>query len=71
MDNQNTPQYLENIKVQVLENLRNLPHAPGVQIRNVPGKSIGRAIGVTRFGNEDEPETDADKRLSGESCLAG
>lgn len=31
MANQNTPEYLEKIKTRLFENLRMLPHAPGVQ----------------------------------------
>lgn len=32
MSNQNTPEYLEKIKNRLFENLRMLPHAPGVQV---------------------------------------
>lgn len=31
MANQNTPEYLDKIKTRLFENLRMLPHAPGVQ----------------------------------------
>ena len=31
MTNQNTPEYLDKIKTRLFENLRMLPHAPGVQ----------------------------------------
>ena len=33
MANQNTPEYLDKIKTRLFENLRMLPHAPGVQVR--------------------------------------
>ncbi len=33
MANQNTPEYLDKIKTRLFENLRMLPHAPGVQIQ--------------------------------------
>lgn len=33
MSNQNTPEYLEKIKNRLFENLRMLPHAPGVQVK--------------------------------------
>lgn len=32
MSNQNTQEYLEKIKNRLFENLRMLPHAPGVQV---------------------------------------
>ncbi|PSN31104.1 Histone deacetylase Rpd3 [Blattella germanica] len=34
MANQNTPEYLEKIKTRLFENLRMLPHAPGVQVQD-------------------------------------
>jgi histone deacetylase 1/2 len=36
MANQNTPEYLEQIKTKLFENLRMIPHAPGVQSRPIP-----------------------------------
>ncbi len=33
MANQNTPEYLDKIKARLFENLRMLPHAPGVQMQ--------------------------------------
>lgn len=33
MTNQNTPDYLDKIKTRLFENLRMLPHAPGVQMQ--------------------------------------
>ncbi len=33
MTNQNTPEYMEKIKQRLFENLRMLPHAPGVQMQ--------------------------------------
>ena len=32
MANQNTPEYMDKIKVRLFENMRMLPHAPGVQM---------------------------------------
>ena len=32
MANQNTPEYLDKIKARLFENMRMLPHAPGVQM---------------------------------------
>ncbi|KAJ3360477.1 histone deacetylase [Allomyces javanicus] len=36
MDNFNTPQYLNNVKARIYENLRHLQHAPSVQMQPVP-----------------------------------
>lgn len=36
MENLNSKTYLSTIKIQVFENLRNLQHAPGVQMQEVP-----------------------------------
>ena len=33
MANQNTPEYMDKIKTRLFENLRMLPHAPGVQMQ--------------------------------------
>ena len=33
MGNQNTTEYLDKIKTRLFENLRMLPHAPGVQMQ--------------------------------------
>lgn len=35
MANQNTPEYLDKIKTRLFENLRMLPHAPGVQMQGL------------------------------------
>ena len=37
MANQNTPEYLEKVKTRLFENLRMLPHAPGVQMQGTNG----------------------------------
>ena len=41
MANQNTPEYLDKIKARLFENMRMLPHAPGVQMTGT----------YTRFGH--------------------
>merc|ERR1712168_1709191 len=40
MANQNTGEYLDKIKTRLFENLRMLPHAPGVQMANIPEDAI-------------------------------
>lgn len=57
MTNQNTNEYLEKIKQRLFENLRMLPHAPGVQMQAIPEDAIPEESG-------DEDEEDPDKRIS-------
>jgi len=57
MANQNTPEYMEKIKTRLFENLRMLPHAPGVQMQAVPEDAINE-------DSEDEDKEDPDKRVS-------
>ena len=40
MDNMNTREYLEKCKMQLLENLRHVAGAPGVQMQGTPFDSI-------------------------------
>uniref|UniRef100_A0A8C9U8B2 Histone deacetylase 1 n=1 Tax=Scleropages formosus TaxID=113540 RepID=A0A8C9U8B2_SCLFO len=57
MTNQNTNDYLEKIKQRLFENLRMLPHAPGVQMQAIPEDAVQEDSG-------DEEEEDPDKRIS-------
>uniref|UniRef100_A0A3B3SL15 Histone deacetylase 1 n=1 Tax=Paramormyrops kingsleyae TaxID=1676925 RepID=A0A3B3SL15_9TELE len=57
MTNQNTNDYLEKIKQRLFENLRMLPHAPGVQAQAIPEDTVQEDSG-------DEDEDDPDKRIS-------
>uniref|UniRef100_A0A3P9LA67 Histone deacetylase n=1 Tax=Oryzias latipes TaxID=8090 RepID=A0A3P9LA67_ORYLA len=57
MTNQNTNDYLEKIKQRLFENLRMLPHAPGVQMQPIPEDAVQEDSG-------DEDEEDPNKRIS-------
>jgi len=57
MANQNTPDYLEKIRTRLFENLRMLPHAPGVQQQPIPEDAIDN-------DSEDEDKQDPDERVS-------
>lgn len=57
MTNQNTNEYLEKIKQRLFENLRMLPHAPGVQMQAIPEDAPHPDSG-------DEDEEDPEKRVS-------
>ncbi|KAI5449191.1 histone deacetylase (class I) Clr6 [Naganishia albida] len=56
MDDYNSKEYLNGIKARIIDNLRSMPFAPGVQMQQVPGMSLGKAIGVhttTAAASED------------------
>lgn len=53
IDDQNSRDYVEKLKIKVMENLRCLNAAPSVQMQEVP---------PTYFGSDDEDERDADAR---------
>jgi len=54
MANQNNTEYLDKIKTKLLENLRMLPHAPGVQMQPIPDDAIKNMDEV----NEDTENPD-------------
>ena len=57
MSNQNTQEYMDKIKTRLFENLRMLPHAPGVQMANIPEDGVKMDDGAA------VDEADPDKRL--------
>lgn len=66
MTNHSTNEYLEKIKKWLFENLRMLPHAPGVQMQAIPEDAIPEESG-------DDDEEDPDKRISicsSDKCIA-
>lgn len=58
MANQNTNDYLEKIKQRLFENLRMLPHAPGVQMHPIPDDAP--VLGESDIDEDVEP----DRRIS-------
>jgi len=52
MENANSPEYLEKIKNQLIENLRRTAHVPSVQMQDVPRHSLGA------MSDEDDAELD-------------
>lgn len=58
---------------RIIDNLRNLPFAPGVQMQHVPSISVGKAIGVrtttTAAGNEDV-DFELDAKIRGRPIVA-
>jgi histone deacetylase 1/2 len=62
MANTNSSEYLDKIKVRLFENLRLIPHAPGVQMQPIPDDAINEPE-----DNEDEDDgakKDSDERIS-------
>merc|ERR1712150_276579 len=62
MANQNTPEYMDKIKTRLFENLRMLPHAPGVQMANIPDDGIP-GVPLPKDESEVLDEANPDKRL--------
>merc|ERR1711994_901493 len=58
MANQNTPEYMDKIKTRLFENLRMLPHAPGVQMANIPEDGV-----PLKEESEAVDEANPDKRI--------
>merc|ERR1712180_475479 len=54
MANQNTPEYLDKIKTRLFENLRMLPHAPGVQTIAIPDDAVADESDDEEKANPDE-----------------
>ncbi|UXI17074.1 transmembrane protein 234 [Sarcoptes scabiei] len=60
MTNANSPEYLEKIRTRLFENLRMLPHAPGVQAQNIPED----AIDVDMEEDEEKDKQNPEERIS-------
>jgi histone deacetylase 1/2 len=75
MTNLNTTDYLEKVKSRLFENLRMLPHAPGVQVQPIPEDGIkmdvdddGAADGDTEAEKDERlPQSEKDKRIMGDN----
>lgn len=60
MDNLNSREYLDNLRTKIIDNLRNLPSAPGVQMQETPRTTLNPAD-VEMSDGED---SDLDERIS-------
>jgi len=60
MSNQNTTEYMDKIRSRLLENLRMLPHAPGVQMADIPEDSVD----LNKDKEEDDSNEEKDKRVT-------
>jgi histone deacetylase 1/2 len=61
MPNQNSPEYLDKIKCKLIENLRMIPHAPGVQMTAIPDDAMNVEEGDAERMDAAE-DAAADKR---------
>ncbi|XP_065669851.1 histone deacetylase 1 isoform X4 [Hydra vulgaris] len=59
MQNQNTTDYLDKIKTRLYENLRMIPHAPGVQMAPIPEDGVHE-----ESDDEEENAKSSDQRIS-------
>ena len=62
MDNANSTDYLEKIKIQVIENLRRTAHAPSVQITDVPRDPEGMDDEADAALDDEDEDTNKDQR---------
>lgn len=74
MTNLNTTDYLDKVKSRLFENLRMLPHAPGVQMQPIPEDGIKMDIDDQDGAAEDDdnkderlPQSIKDKRIMGDN----
>lgn len=60
MDNLNSREYLDNLRTKIIDNLRHLPSAPGVQMQETPRTTLNPAdVEVS-----DDEDSDLDERIS-------
>merc|ERR1719162_2254217 len=66
MTNQNTPEYMDKIKTRLFENLRMLPHAPGVQMATIPEDGV-----TLKEESEGADDADPDKQIEPDNEFDG
>lgn len=60
MENANSKDYLEKIKIQVIENLKRTAHAPSVQMQDVPRSTL---TGMTDEDEDMQADADEDENM--------
>lgn len=65
MPNQNSPEYLDKIKCKLIENLRMIPHSPGVQMTAIPDDAMNIEENEAEQMDASE-DANADKRGGGQ-----
>ncbi|KAL2168894.1 hypothetical protein VTG60DRAFT_6729 [Thermothelomyces hinnuleus] len=64
MENANSPEYLEKIKIAVIENLKKTAHAPSVQMQDVPRQSMGMTDEQEAELNDRDEDENPDVRVT-------
>ncbi|KAK4249433.1 histone deacetylase [Corynascus novoguineensis] len=64
MENANSNEYLEKIKIAVIENLKKTAHAPSVQMQDVPRQSMGMSDDQEAELDDRDEEENADVRVT-------
>ncbi|CAF0826627.1 unnamed protein product [Adineta steineri] len=59
MPNQNSAEYLDKIKIKLFDNLRMIPHVPGVQMQSIPDDFMDVDRGV-----DEDKDSNPNKRIS-------
>jgi histone deacetylase 1/2 len=79
MPNQNSSEYLDKIKCKLIENLRMIPHAPGVQMQNIPDDAMNveeneaEQMDAAEDANADKrggSQLSKDKRISNDQDIS-
>jgi len=79
MPNQNSSEYLDKIKCKLIENLRMIPHAPGVQMQNIPDDAMNveeneaEQMDAAEDANADKrggSQMSKDKRISNDQDIS-
>lgn len=64
MENANSYEYLEKIKIAVIENLKRTAHAPSVQMQDVPRQSMGMSDDQDAELDDRDEDENPDARLT-------
>ncbi|MCJ1251016.1 histone deacetylase [Trapelia coarctata] len=64
MDNANSPEYLEKIKTQVIENLKRTAFAPSVQMTDVPRDPVGMDDEADAILDDEDEDENKDERMT-------
>jgi len=64
MDNANSPEYLEKIKTQVIENLKRTAFAPSVQMTDVPRDPVGMDDEADAILDDEDEDEHKDERMT-------
>lgn len=64
MENANSQEYLEKIKIQVIDNLKKTAHAPSVQMQDVPRHGLGMSDDEEAEMDDEDADQNLDVRVT-------